>query len=226
MKRQDGRNANEIRPIVIKAGVIEQAQGSAMVSLGNTRAIAAVYGPRALFPKHLQRPDKAYLNTVYNMVPFSTKERNRPGPSRRSNEISKVTRHALEPAIFLEEFPKSEIFLCIDIIEANAGTRTAGINAAAVALADAGIPMRDFVTSIAVGKVNGEYIVDMTGKEEEVTHCDLPVAFMPRTKKITLLQMDGDLPQKDVKELIQFAMKSAEEIYKKQKEALRKRWTS
>ncbi|RLJ10264.1 MAG: exosome complex exonuclease Rrp41 [Candidatus Aenigmatarchaeota archaeon] len=224
MKRIDGRKPDELRPLVIKAGVINQADGSAMVKLGNTTAVAAVYGPRLLHPKHLQEPDRAYLRTVYSMVPFSTYERVKPGPSRRSIEICKVTRHALEPAIFLEEFPKTVIDVFIDIIEADAGTRTAGINAASVALADAGIPMKGLVSAVAVGKINDTYILDLNGKEEEETFCDMPVAYINRTKEVSLLQMDGKIDKKDIKELLKLALKGCEIIYEEQKKALKNRW--
>lgn len=224
MKRSDGRKPDELRPVVIKAGVVPNANGSAMVKMGRTIAIAAVYGPREMFPRHKKISDRAALETVYTLVPFSTTDRARPGPSRRSKEICLVIREALEPAIFLEEFPKTCINVYIDIIQADAGTRTAAINAASVALADAGIPMRDLVTSVAAGKVGKDIVLDIDMTEEDITKCDLPIACMLREKKITLLQMDGDLPVKDVKEAMKLAIKSCEELYKKQKEALRERW--
>jgi exosome complex component RRP41 len=223
-KRLNDRKASEVRPIVVKAGVIPNADGSAMVSLGKTTAIAAVYGPRELFPKHRQQSEKAVLNTIYTMASFSTNERVRPGPSRRSQEICKVTREALEPVVYLEEFPKAVIDVFITVIEADAGTRTAGINAASVALADAGIPMRDLVAAVAAGKIGKDYVIDLEGEEEETTACDLPIAYTPRMKRISLLQMDGDLPVKDVKEVLKLAIKGCEQIYQKQKEALKERW--
>ncbi len=224
MARLNNRKPSELRPTTIKAGVIEQADGSAMVTMGRTTAIAAIYGPATLHPRRLQVPGKAFLRTIYSMAPFSTTERVRPGPSRRSTEICMVTRNALEPSLFLEEFPKAGIYVYINIIQADAGTRTAGINAASVALADAGISMKDLVSSVAVGKVGGEYYMDLEGKEEEETICDLPVAYMPRTKKITLLQMDGNVPNKEMKQLLNTAIKGCEIIYEKQKQALRERW--
>ena len=224
MKRVDGRKPGDLRPIEIKAGVIEQANGSAMVRMGRTIAIAAVYGPREMHPRRMEKSERAFLKTIYRMAPFSTTDRCRPGPSRRSQEISMVTREALEPALFLDEFPKTGIYLFIDILQADAGTRTAGINAASVALADAGIPMRDLVAAVAAGKVGGEYFLDLEYKEEEETDVDLPIAYMPRTKKITLLQMDGSLPVSDVKKVMQTAIKGCEMIYEKQKQALRERW--
>jgi len=224
MKREDGRKPDEIRPITMKAGVVPNANGSALVSFGNTTAIAAVYGPKILHPRRIQLPDKAFLKTVYNMVPFSTKERCRPGPSRRSKEICLVTRQALEPAVFAEEFPKAGIEVYIDVIEANAGTRTVGINAASIALADAGVPMKGLVTSVAAGKIGNEYMLDLAGKEEEETACDLPIAYMPEQDKITLLQMDGDLTAQDAKKVMELAVKGCKLLYKKQREALENRW--
>lgn len=224
MTREDGRKPDELRPVVIQAGVVPNANGSALVQLGKTLAVAAVYGPRELHPKHLQVADKALLHTIYMMAPFSTTERVRPGPSRRTQEICKVTREALEPVVFLEEFPKATIDVYINILHADAGTRTAGINAASVALADAGIPMRDLVASIAAGKIGDECMLDLAGKEEEETHCDLPIAYVPKTKKITLMQLDGQLPPEDVKKVLHLAIKGCEQLYELQKKALRDRW--
>lgn len=224
LKRIDGRKPDEIRPIVMQAGVLERATGSGFVKLGRTTALAAVYGPKKLFSKHQQDPNKAVLECQYLMAPFSTDERIRPGPNRRSTEISKVMRQSLEPAIYLEEFPRAIIDIHVVILQAEAGTRTAAINAASIALADAGIPMKDLVTSVSAGKIEGQYVLDLVGKEEDATECDLPIAYMPREKKISLLQMDGDMPLKDVKNVMNLAIKSCEILYEKQKEALMERW--
>ncbi len=224
MKRKDNRKPGELRPIVAKVGIIPRADGSALFSMGRTTAIAAVYGPREMHPKRMQSADSAVLKTIYSMAPFSTSERVRPGPSRRSHEICKVTRQALEPAVFLEEFPKAGIYLFINIIEADAGTRTAGINAASLALADAGIPMRDLVTAAAAGKIGNDYYLDLEGKEEDETMCDLPIAYMHNEKKITLMQMDGDIPPKEAKGVVDMAIKGCEIIYDIQKKALMEKW--
>jgi exosome complex component RRP41 len=224
MKRKDNRKPGELRPIVARVGVIPRADGSALFSMGKTTAIAAVYGPREMHPKRMQSADSAVLKTIYSMAPFSTSERVRPGPSRRSHEICKVTRQALEPAVFLEEFPKAGIYLFINIIEADAGTRTAGINAASLALADAGIPMKDLVTAAAAGKIGNDYYLDLEGKEEDETMCDLPIAYMHNEKKITLMQMDGDIPPKEAKGVIDMAIKGCEVIYDIQKKALMEKW--
>lgn len=223
--KRENRKMDELRPVEMKVGLLSKADGSALVSLGKTKVIAAVYGPRGLHPKHRQNNERAILQCNYTMAPFSTNERVRPGPSRRSVEISKVTRNALEPALFLEDFPRTTIDVYITVLQAHAGTRTAGINAASLALADAGIQMRDLVSAVAVGKIENNYVMDLAGKEEEVTQCDLPIAYMPRYKKLTLMQMDGDLPVADVKNLIKLAIKGCEILYEKQRKALLSKWS-
>jgi exosome complex component RRP41 len=219
-KRLDGRKLNEMRPIEIKAGVIPNADGSATLIQGETKVIAAVYGPREVLPKHLSEADKAYLRVVYSMASFSTPERNRPGPSRRSTEISKVIRDALAPAIFLDKYPRTSIDIYVEVTNANAGTRCAALCAAAVALADAGIEMRDLVTAVAIGKIDGELALDLFELEDNFGEADMPMAILPRTQEISLLQMDGDLSKAEIKKAIDMAMKACEKIYVIQKAAL------
>jgi len=225
-KRLDGRKLNELRPITIKAGVIPNADGSAYIEQGETKIYCAVYGPREVLPRHLMNPDKAYLNCIYNMASFSTPERARPGPSRRSVEISKIITDALAPAIFLEKYPKTKIDVYIEITNANAGTRCAAICAAAVALADAGIEMKDLVASVASGKVDGQFALDLNEAEDNYGDSDMPLAMMPRTNEITLLQMDGELTKDEIKKFIEMNMKACAEIYELQKKALKEKYST
>ena len=139
MKRPDGRKPNELRPMEAKVGVIENATGSAMFRIGNTIAIAGVYGPREMHPKRLEDPEKSVIKCYYDMYSFSVPERKRPGPDRRSIELSMVIRNALEPAILTKEFPKSGIDIFVSIIQADAGTRCAAITAASIAVCISGL---------------------------------------------------------------------------------------
>jgi len=223
-KRLDGRAMDELRPIKIEAGVLKRADGSAYVELGMNKVLAAVYGPREMHPRHDQQPDTAVLRCYYNMAPFSVDDRKRPGPDRRSVEISKVTREAFEPVMFLELYPRSVIDVFIEVLEADAGTRTAGINAAAVALADAGVPMRDIISAVAVGKIDGTIVLDLAKEEDQWGTTDMPVALMPRKKMITLLQMDGHFTEEEFKQALDMAFKGCEQIYEVQRQALRKKY--
>jgi len=224
-RRLDGRLPDELRPLKIQAGVLKRADGSAYVELGENKVLAAVYGPREMHPRHLQQPDTAVLRCRYNMAPFSVEERKRPGPDRRSVEISKVTREAIEPVVFLELYPRSAIDVFIEILQADAGTRTTGITAASVALADAGVPMRDLVSAVAVGKVDDTIVLDLNKQEDNWGTSDMPIALMPRKKLITLLQMDGHFTPEEFKQALALAFKGCEQIYEAQKQALRERYS-
>lgn len=224
--RIDGRKKDELRDIKIEAGVLKRADGSAYVEWGMNKVYAAVYGPRELFPRFLRRSDKAILQCKYNMASFSVEERKRPGPDRRSVEISKVTRGALEPVVLTENFPESVINVNIEVVQAEAGTRCAGITCASVALADAGIPMKDLVPACAAGKISGEIVLDLCKEEDNFGESDLPIAMVPRTGGISLLQMDGLMTVEELEEALNLAKKGCKIVYKKQREALRRRYGS
>lgn len=222
-KRVDGRGWDETRPIQAKAGVIPMADGSALFKIGNSTAYAAVYGPRELHPKFMQNPNTGILRCTYNMQPFSGPgSRGRPGPSRRSKEISMVTTKALEPVVDLSDFPNTVVDVCIEFIETDAGSRCAGICAAAIALADAGIPMKDMVAAIAVGHVEGQILVDLNGEEEhlKLEVADIPVAIIPSTGEITLLQMDGITSKETLLAALDKAKETAKRISEVQREAV------
>lgn len=222
-KRFDSRKFDEIREIKAKVGIIPRADGSAMFSIGETIAIAAVYGPRQLFPRFLQNPEKGILRCNYDMVSFSVPERKRPGPSRRSVEISLVTEKALLPVLDLNQFPNTVIDVFVQITQANAGTRCAGICAASLALAHAGIPMKDLVAAVSVGKVGDKVVIDLNKEEEDYKDgsTDIPVAFTGRKKEITLLQLDGEITRDELLKALELAKKGCETIIKIQQDTLK-----
>ncbi|HLD12654.1 MAG TPA: exosome complex exonuclease Rrp41 [Candidatus Nanoarchaeia archaeon] len=226
IKRESGRKVDELRPIEAKTGVIPRADGSAMFKIGNTTAYAAVYGPRELHPKFLQNPETGILRCSYNMIAFSgSGERVRPGGNRRSKEISLVTEKALLPVLDLSQYPNAVIDVFIELIETDAGTRCAGICAAALALADAGIPMKDLPAAISVGIIEDQIIVDIDANEDcDIGAVDVPVCVLPRTGEITLLQMDGITTLDLLKKVIDKAIVATKEVNKIQQEALKKRY--
>ncbi len=219
-RRLDGRKLDELRDIKIEIGVLKRAVGSAYVEWGKNKVIAGVYGPRELHPKFMRDPTKALLRCVYNLAPFSVEDRKRPGPDRRSVEISKVSSDALSSVVMLERYPNATIDVFIEILQADAGTRCAGLTAAAVALADAGIPMRDVVSACSAGKVDGEIVLDLMKEEDNYGECDLPLAIIPRKREVVLLQMDGKLTEDEFKKAYKLAIDGAMRVYEIQKEAL------
>jgi exosome complex component RRP41 len=112
----------------------------------------------------------------------------------------------------------------IEVLQADAGTRCAGLTAASVALADAGIPMRDLVTSCASGKIGGVVALDLNKDEDNFGDADCPIAVVPRTGEIVLLQMDGHLTEDEFDQAMKYSMDAAKRIYVLQKDALRRRY--
>ncbi|MDR0911934.1 MAG: exosome complex exonuclease Rrp41 [Methanobrevibacter sp.] len=219
-KRDDNRSFDELRPIKIEAGVLERADGSAYLEVGGNKILVAVYGPRESYIRRLLKPNTGVLRCKYNMAPFSVDDRKRPGTDRRSTEISKITAEALRPALLLENYPRSMVDVFIEVIEAEGGTRCAGITAASVALADAGIPMKDLVVACAAGKVNDEVVLDLSESEDKEGQADVPVAYMPSTGEITLLQSDGNLDREEFSKALDLAIEGCKTISEIQKEAL------
>jgi exosome complex component RRP41 len=208
-ERLDKRKFDETRPIEAKVGVIKRADGSAMFKIGNTMAYAAVYGPRNLHPRFLQNPETGVLRVNYNMLPFSgCGSRIRPGGGRRSKEISLVTKNALLPILDLSEYPNAVVDVFIELPQTDAGTRCAAITAASMALAHAGIPMKDMVSAVAVGKADDKILADLDYMEEHIDEfnpdsknapvSDIPLAMIYNTKELTLLQMDGEISKEDL----------------------------
>jgi exosome complex component RRP41 len=224
-KRIDKRKFDELRPIKAEVGIIPNADGSALFAFGKTVAIAAVYGPKPLHPQHMQDPQRGIIRCNYNMLPFSVAERARPGPNRRSKEIGMVAGNALASVVDLARFPGTVIDVEILILQANASTRCAGINAAAMALAHAGVVMKEMVSSVSIGKIDDKIVSDLT-KEEEDYHegegaTDIPFTMTSRTKEITHLQLDGKIQVRRFKEAVEAAKAACEKILDYQTRALK-----
>jgi exosome complex component RRP41 len=223
-KRADGRAFDELRTLKIESGVLPNADGSAYIEMGRNKILCGVFGPREMHPKHNAKPNEAVLRCRYHMAPFSVDPRRSPAPSRRDQEISMVMRSALEPAVFLERYPRASIDVYLEVLEADGGTRCACINAAAVALVDAGIPMRDLVAACAVGKIEDKLIVDLGDYEDKKGQSDMPVAYMPKLGKVTLLQMDGNMSAEEAEKALNLAIEGCKKVYEVQREALKKKY--
>lgn len=222
--RLDGRKPDELRSVKIVVGALPNADGSAYIEQGKNKILAAAFGPREMHPKHLSLPDRMVLRCRYHMASFSVQERKSPAPSRREVELSKVIRESLEPSIFLEYYPRTGVDVFIEVLQADGGTRCASITAASLALADAGIPMRDLVVACAAGKVENTVALDLFDTEDKLGSADVPVAIMPNLNTVTLLQMDGILTPEEFEKAMNMAIEGCRKIYDVQKEALKTKY--
>ncbi|KAJ6972452.1 hypothetical protein NC653_032897 [Populus alba x Populus x berolinensis] len=243
--RLDGRRPMEMRQLRAQIGAVAKADGSAVFEMGNTKVIAAVYGPREVQNRSQQINDQALVRCEYSMANFSTGDRRRKpkGDStniacenaifgctnhwfmfvmcfvmanesirRRSTEISLVIRQTMEECILTNLMPRSQIDIYVQVLQADGGTRSACINAATLALADAGIPMRDLVTSCSAGFLNSTPLLDLNYVEDSAGGPDVTVGILPKLDKVTLLQMDAKLPIDTFENVMQLAVEGCKAI--------------
>ncbi len=220
-KRHDGRGFDQLRPLRIEAGVVKNADGSAYLEWGDNKVLAAVYGPREAMPKHIADPSKCIVKCRYSMAPFSgIDDHGRSGPNRRSTEISKVAREAFENVILLNDYPGGMIEIFMEILQSDGGTRAAGITAASVALANAGIRMKDIVYAVSAGRIDKHIVIDVDMLEDNYSDADMPVVVAPRNNDVLLLQMDGGLSTEQFSEAMRMVLEAGKRISAEQKRAL------
>ncbi|RDY03329.1 Exosome complex component RRP41-like protein, partial [Mucuna pruriens] len=211
--RLDGRRPMEMRQIRAEIGAVSKADGSAIFEMGNTKVIAAVYGPREVQNRSQQISTHALVRCEYSMANFSTGDRMRKSKGdRRSTEISLVIRQTMEACILTHLLPRSQIDIYVQVLQADGGTRSACINAATLALADAGIPMRDLVTSCSAGYLNSTPLLDLNYVEDSAGGPDVTLGILPKLDKVTLLQMDSKLPIDILDNVMQLAIEGCKAI--------------
>jgi exosome complex component RRP41 len=224
-KRLDGRRFDEVRNIKITASPLKNADGSAYIEWGNNKILAAVYGPREATPRHLADPSKAIIKCKYSMAPFSSlSEHGRSGPNRRAIEISKVIKEVFENVVVLTDFPGSQIDIFIEVLQGDGGTRAAGLTAASVALASAGIHMKDLVYAISAGRIGEHIVLDFDMIEDNYSDSDMPVAVAPRNDEILLLQMDGGFTKEQLSTALKMVIHAGKAVSEAQRSALKERY--
>jgi len=188
-ERHDGRRPGQPRQLKIERGVMPQAEGSAMVSMGRTRVLCTA-SVEDKAPGWLRGQGKGWVTAEYGMLPRSTGERT-PRTSQtggRAQEIQRLIGRSLRAVSDLGSFGERTVILDCDVIEADGGTRTAAINGAMVALHDAfvtlsnrghlkGPPLRDSVAAISVGVVAGVPCLDLDYIEDSSAHVDMNVVM-------------------------------------------------
>ncbi|GLC38187.1 Exosome complex component rrp41 [Pleodorina starrii] len=219
--RVDGRRPRELRRINCQLDVLSSADGSAIFEMGNTKVLAAVFGPHAVTKRSDLKEDAAVVVCEYSMAAFSTGERRRRGKGdRRSTELSMVIRNTLEQAILTELMPRSQIDVYVQVLQADGGTRCAAINAAVLALSAAGVPLRDLVASVAAGHLDGTPLLDLNFAEDSGGGPDLAVALAPRLGQLVLVQMDSRLPVDTFQAVLDLARDGCRTISGVMREAL------
>jgi len=154
--RVDGRRPREVRRVRSRLGLFGWADGSALFEQGNTKVLAVVHGPREPARRSDREHDEAVVNVDFSVAAFATSERKKRRPGDRRNvEAAAALRQSFEAVIERRQYPRSAIDISVHVLQSDGGALAAAINAATLALIDAGVAMRDFVvgcTVVYVGK--------------------------------------------------------------------------
>lgn len=221
--RLDGRRPSELRKIRCRLGVFDQADGSAYIEQGNTKALAAVYGPHeTVGGKNKPQHDKVTINCQYSMATFSTNERKkRPQGDRKSTEMSLHLQRTFEATIKTQLYPRSQIDIFVQILQADGGNYCACVNAATLAIINAGIPMTDYVCACSAGFVNETPLADVSYLEESQGGPVVTVAMLPKSEQIALFKMDSPLHVDHLEKVLDVASKGCKDMYAIMDEAVR-----
>ncbi len=186
--RTDNRRPDQLRPVEITTGYLKTAEGSALITVGNTRVLCAA-SVESSVPQFMRGTGKGWVTAEYSMLPRATatrtpREVNKGKPSGRTQEIQRLIGRSLRAVVDLEVLGERTITLDCDVIQADGGTRTAAITGAFVALAMAcrqlvGMgalkrsPLRDYVAATSVGIVKNEARLDLDYEEDSRADVDM-----------------------------------------------------
>ncbi|KAJ3190531.1 Exosome complex component RRP41 [Irineochytrium annulatum] len=212
--RIDGRRATELRRMNCGIGIFSQADGSAFVEHGNTKCLATVHGPREPQRRmQTQLNASATVNVTFTMASFSAGERKQKvRQDRRLLEIASMVKSTFEGVIMVAAFPKSEININLQILQTDGGILHAAINAATLAIIDAGIAMNDFVSACSAAYANETSLLDINYTEEISDIPIVTIACLSKSKKIVLVSSETRLHLDNFAEVLNLATAGCAQI--------------
>jgi ribonuclease PH len=190
--RPDDRKHDEIRPVKVQRNFISTAEGSVLISMGNTRVICTATIEERV-PPFLKDQKRGWVTAEYSMLPRSTQTRTLREAtlgriSGRTHEIQRLIGRALRSVVDLARIGERTIWIDCDVLQADGGTRTASITGAFMCLSDAlkyamrnGLidknPLKDYLAAISVGVVNGVPVIDLCYAEDSIAEVDMNVVM-------------------------------------------------
>lgn len=239
MERPNGRRWDEIREVKITRNFLKYPEGSVLIEMGDTRVICTVTMEDRV-PPFLRNSGNGWLTAEYSMFPMSTQTRNSRESTRgrvggRTHEIQRLIGRSLRAVTDLNSFGERTIYIDCDVIQADGGTRTISITGAFVALIDAfrrwkeegivdRIPVKDFVSAISVGVVDGNVLLDLEYEEDSTAQVDMNFVM---TKEGLIIEVQGTAEESPfsrglLDEMTDLAAKGIADLTKKQMEVLGK----
>jgi len=239
MKREDGRTANELRPVTIKKNFIKHAEGSVLITVGHTKVICNASVEEKV-PPFLRDQKQGWVTAEYSMLPRSThtrmqRESSRGKVSGRTQEIQRLIGRSLRTVVDMERLGERTLWVDCDVIQADGGTRTASITGAFVAVCLAlkklqkegvidNMPIKDFVAATSVGMMDNHKILDLDYGEDSNAGVDFNVV---KTGSGAFIEVQGTAERdpfsdKDLQAMLSLAGKGIKELIELQKQAIGK----
>lgn len=237
MKRSDGRRPDELRPITIEPGALKFAEGSAMITVGDTRVLCAASLEERV-PSWMKGRGTGWVTAEYAMLPRATSERTQRESSRgrvggRTHEIQRIIGRALRAVVDFAKLGERTLWIDCDVIQADGGTRTAALTGAYVALALALSkrfdiadrkmwPLQAAIAATSVGIVDGMPLLDLAYEEDSRAHVDMNVA-MTDAQRFVEIQGTAEASPFDRQELdalLALAESGISQLFTAQREAL------
>ncbi|VDN20897.1 unnamed protein product [Gongylonema pulchrum] len=213
--RQDGRRPHQIRNLNYNLGICSQADGSAYLEQGNTKVLCAVYGPQEARQRGRVLEDRCIINCQYSMATFSTNERKeRPRGDRRSLEFARLMEKAFEAAVLTQNYPRSQIDIFCELLQADGSHLAACVNAGTLALADAGVPLRGLVAAASCACAPGGIpCVDVSSREETNIIPRITIATVSGQDEIVLAELQNRLHKDHLLVVLDAAKKATAHVH-------------
>lgn len=234
-QRPDGREANQLRPVSFELGFTRFAASSVLTKCGDTQVLCSVTIQPGV-PKFLTGSGKGWLTAEYRMLPTATSqrgERELMKLSGRTQEIQRLIGRSLRAAVDLEALGERTVIVDADVLQADAGTRTAAITGGFVALSDAiakllqqgeleSSPICSQIAAISVGLLQGEPFLDLNYVEDVAADVDLNVVM---NDKLGIIEIQGtaeagSFSRTQLNQIMDFAEKGIQELLVAQRQAL------
>jgi len=238
MARQDGRRANELRPVEIIRGYTRSAPGSVLIRCGHTHVLCTASWQTGV-PPWRQGRGSGWVTAEYDMLPGATvprRPRNRLNVDGRTREIERLIGRSLRAVVDLAALGENSILIDCDVLQADGGTRTAAVTAAYVALCDCArravgngwivrSPVTQAVAAVSVGRVAGRALLDLDYAEDVEADVDMNVVMTDSDRFVEVQGTAEHAPftRTEMERLVRLAERGIKRLLEIQRQALRKR---
>lgn len=234
MPRADGREASELRSVSFELGVVKWAEGSCIITQGDTKVLCCATVDDTSVPPFAK--GHGWITAEYSLLPRSTAQRTSRTTGGRAYEIQRLIGRSLRASCDLSALGERTVVIDCDVIQADGGTRCASITGGFIALFEAlhkiyeegrlkELPVKRLVAAVSVGMVNGEKLLDLTHEEDSNAQVDMNIVAGVQGNELKLIEVQGTAEGEPfsietMNELMKLAFSGIEKIVGAQREIL------